>query len=203
MSFCRSILLLSLFLGLMITFSPNSQAAEHFTIAIQPLGKVDSKLIEHVKHEIQKVYKGELIVLSPVPLPKEAYYAPRNRYRAEKLALLFDGQSKQYSKIVVITDKDISTTKADIIDWGIFGYSLLGRRPAIVSTFRLAKAGKGKRFYERLAKLVYHELGHTFGVDHCPNVGCYMQDVKGKIAVVDNWKSFCSTCQNLLSKQLK
>ncbi|MES2659962.1 MAG: hypothetical protein V4689_15180 [Verrucomicrobiota bacterium] len=56
----------------------------------------------------------------------------------------------------------------------------------MVSTFRL-RAGKAgeKLFQARLVKVVNHELGHTFGLDHCPSAGCFMQAAGGKIATVD------------------
>jgi len=37
----------------------------------------------------------------------------------------------------------------------------------------------------RLVKVVNHELGHTFGVGHCPAAGCLMQDKRGKVSSVD------------------
>jgi archaemetzincin len=137
-------------------------------------------------------------------LPKEAYYAPRNRYRAEKLALYLANLDTKTTKVVGLTAKDISTTKGQFQDWGIFGFALLGQRPAVVSTFRLKKnQAQQKLFLERLGKVINHEIGHTFGLDHCPNATCIMEDAAGTIRTVDREKDFCPDCKAKLSGKLK
>jgi archaemetzincin len=103
---------------------------------------------------------------------------------------------KRFTKVIGLTVRDISTTKDDIEDWGIFGLGGLGGRACVVSTFRL-RAGKATDpvFQTRLVKVVNHELGHTFGLDHCPVTGCFMQDAGGRIATVDGESGKpCAAC---------
>jgi archaemetzincin len=184
--------------------APQLVLAQSLTIAIQPFGQFDAKLTEKVKQTILATYKVNVIILPTQELPKEAYYQPRNRYRAEKLALYLNKIDSKTTKILGLTVKDISTTKGEYVDWGILGLALLDRRPAIVSTFRMGK-GKAseKLFLERLGKVVNHEIGHTFGLDHCPNLTCIMEDAKGTIKTVDKEKDFCSDCKIKLSGKLK
>lgn len=156
-------------------------------IALQPLGKVPAAEIESAKKGILSLYAAKVAILPVVPLPKSAYYPPRERYKADKLLdYLATRTPAEYVKVIGLTTSDISTQKDEHADWGIFGLGQLGGRACVVSTFRL-RAGKAKEpvFLNRLVNVVNHELGHTFGRDHCPTAGCIMLDAGGKIATVD------------------
>ncbi|MGC4016322.1 MAG: hypothetical protein QM755_17630 [Luteolibacter sp.] len=172
-------------------------AAAEPSVAIQPLGKVPAAQIEKVKAGIRALYAVQVEVLPVKPLPTEAYHAPRDRYKADKLLdLLARDTDARFTKVVGLTTRDISTRKGDIPDWGIFGLGQLGGRACVVSTYRL-HAGKATEpvFQSRLSKVVVHELGHTFGLDHCPTPGCFMQDAGGKIATVDaETSTACPAC---------
>lgn len=174
-----------LFLSVMAMIAPLSAAEP--TIAIQPLGKMPAAQVEKVKAGILALYAMKVEVLPAKPLPKEAYYEPRERYKADKLLDLLDQETgADFTKVIGLTTQDISSRKGEIADWGIFGLGQLGGRACVVSTYRL-HAGKASEpvFQSRLAKVSIHELGHTFGLDHCPNTGCFMNDGAGKIATVD------------------
>jgi archaemetzincin len=138
--------------------------------------------------------------LAAVGLPKAAYYAPRQRYRAEKLLeFLRDSCRATFTKIVGITEVDISTTKGEYYDWGIFGLATIGGAACVVSSFRLKGKASAERFLTRLLGTVTHELGHTFGLLHCPTKGCVMEDAKGTVKTVDaSTGKFCAGCRKLL-----
>lgn len=167
------------------------------TVAIQPLGPVKQEDIARVTAGIRALYAVNVEVLPAKPMPKSAYYKPRDRYKAEGLlnALEVD-LDQRFTKIIGLTTRDISTSKDEVEDWGIFGLGELGGRSCVVSTFRL-RAGKATEpvFQARLVKVVNHELGHTFGLDHCPAADCLMQDAGGKIARVDGESGKpCAAC---------
>ncbi len=170
-------------------------------IAIQPLGPVKTEIIEQVSAGIRSLYSLEVVVLPERPLPKTAFYPPRNRYKAEDLIdLLAAGSPREISKIIALTRSDISVTTDEGKDWGIMGLGQLGGRACLVSTFRLRHGQPTEEvFLARLIKVVNHELGHTFGVDHCPTVGCLMQDKRGKVASVDGETGKpCANCTKRL-----
>lgn len=162
-------------------------AASELSVAIQPFGKVRVEQIERVRADVQAMYNVRVEVLPAKPLPDEAYYRPRDRYKADKLLdFLAREINASFAKVVGITERDISVRKEEIADWGIFGLGQLSGRACVVSTYRL-HAGKVTEavFKTRLGKVVVHELGHTFGLEHCPNAGCFMLDAGGRIATID------------------
>lgn len=162
-------------------------AESGISVAIQPLGKINSADIASVKTGIESLYAVTVEVLPEKPMPKNAYYAPRERYKASKLVDYLTSETPdRFDKVVGITTQDISATKSNVMDWGIFGLADFGERACVVSTFRLhAKNATEELFKTRLVKVVNHELGHTFGLEHCPIIGCMMQEGGGKIATVD------------------
>lgn len=172
------------------------------SVAIQPLGKVNAADIACVKVGIEALYAVIVEVLPEKPLPKTAYYAPRQRYRADKLLDYLTSETPdRFDKVVGIATQDISATKGAITDWGLFGLAELGERACVVSTFRL-RSGKATEplFQIRLVKVVNHELGHTFGLEHCPTMGCMMQEGGGKIATIDGEAGApCTACIRQMS----
>jgi archaemetzincin len=156
-------------------------------LALQPLGPVKAEEIKKVKSGIEMLYEVTVVVLPEKPLPRAAYFKPRDRYKADLLLEALEKQQPEaFAKIIGLTARDISVTNDEGYDWGIFGLGQLGGSACVVSTFRL-RAGKADDalFFARLVKVVNHEVGHTFGLDHCPQERCLMEDVRGKIATVD------------------
>lgn len=179
-------------------FAPFAFAAEALPkVAIQPLGKVRADSVEQLSKALKHLYAAEVVVLPPKELPASAFFRPRQRYRAEKLLDWLNGNTEAgYVKVIGITEADISTTKGEAVDWGIFGLGLLGGRPCVVSTFRLGREVPRAKMLERLGKVAGHEVGHTFGLDHCPVEGCLMRDAEGKVATVDGeGGELCEACR--------
>ena len=166
-------------------------------IAIQPFTGFPEKLTNLLASKIKVYYKAKVVVLNPINLPSSAYYAPHARYRADTLiAILKKTKPATCKYIIGLTTKDISCTKGDIPDWGIFG---LGYRPgpsSVVSTFRYKKGVSEQVFHDRFLKICLHEIGHNLGLAHCKSPGCMMNDAKGKISTVDNAKmDLCNNCK--------
>jgi archaemetzincin len=190
------------------TIGVNVTHSRGLLVAFQPLGEVDSAVIACAVSGIAEAYDSSIIaraiVLPRAGLPSSAYYRPGGRYRAEKLLdYLNDSTDTRFDRVVGLTMQDISTTKGEYDDWGIFGLGSLAGRACVISTHRL---GRGKvsedRFRERFVKVVNHEIGHTLGLDHCPTPGCLMEDAEGTIKTVDQESGEpCEACRRKMVVQ--
>lgn len=175
--------------------------SETLVIEIQPLGDVPKGYISGINTALKSTFVCDTVVLKQRELPHETWYAHRNRYRADKLLPILAKWCKK-DKIIGITTKDISTTKENIYDWGIFGLGQLSGNACIVSSFRLGTSSS--LIIKRLSKISVHEVGHTLGLSHCLTKGCIMSDANGKISTVDNEEDKpCKLCKSKLGSRAK
>ena len=168
-------------------------------VAIQPLGPVPDEELQAVADALRELYGFETRILEEVALPAEAWYEPRQRYRAEKLLEFLDGRLPEgWDRIAGVTTKDISTTKGAIEDWGILGLADLPGSSAVFSTFRCRRRVHDVPAIERLRRVAVHEVGHTIGLPHCPTYGCFLEDAGGKAETIDRETFLCDVCRERL-----
>ncbi len=171
---------------------------------VQQLGACSQKNsgTDQVVAALRAFYAMEVRVRPCEALPKEAYYPARKRYRAEKLLThLNQTMPKDGWRILGLTDVDISTSKGAVADWGIMGLGELPGTATVISSFRCRKKARNPGHATvRLAKVAVHEIGHTLGLDHCPTVGCLMEDAMGKVVTTDRERDFCAHCRALAKR---
>ena len=81
----------------------------------------------------------------------------------------------------------------------VFGEAQVNNPCAVVSSYRLRQEVYGlppdeDLLRERLVKEVLHELGHTFGLTHCPSWQCVMHASHTVEAVDVKPSQFCRSC---------
>ncbi len=169
------------------------------TIAILPFNDVNGNLIADLKSNIQKQLTADVFILNSTALPTTAFYKPRQRYIADSLLeFLKKSNLNKYEKIIGVTTKDISTRKGDIENWGILGLGSCPGEACVISSFRAGKNKvSDKIFLRRMTSLALHELGHTYGLQHCSTLVCLMKDAEGKMNL-DDGDTYCEKCKDYL-----
>lgn len=175
------------------------------SICIIPIGKYNKGILDCVCKGISYFYGISAKVLDDAIMPSRAWYEPRKRYRAEVILDFLNEIGSLHPECNILlgfTSHDISTTKGENYDYGIFGLGEVNGKSAVVSSYRLTRnVGKDKGI-RRVIKVVNHEIGHVLGLHHCPIKGCNMNDAKGTIVTVDKESGvLCSLCRKKVQEK--
>lgn len=181
------------------------------TIGIIPYKGINQKNVVMLQQAIERYYGVNVKLLNSHPLPKSAFVNTKSpRYRADSLIKIQERTiPKNVDYILGLTENDISTTKREkdgsikkpasrYSDFGIMGLAYCPGNSCVVSDFRLKHKNKEIHF-GRFKKVVIHELGHNFGLPHCPNKKCVMTDAVESIKTIDNANpDLCNACKSKL-----
>jgi archaemetzincin len=88
----------------------------------------------------------------------------------------------------------------------VFGQASLTRDVAVIYLPRLRQEFYGLSadtsiFIERVLKEATHEVGHAFGLDHCPKQSCVMHFSNSLVETDRKAKDFCNICRNKLHQK--
>jgi archaemetzincin len=186
-------------------FLPRTSEAE-MLFAVQPLDSVPEATVNVVKRGIETMFGVKVHVLPRLTgIVDTAPGFGSRGYAVEKFLPWMDARTPAtYHKIVAVTKRAlIATTERDLRK-SIAGYGLIGQRPCVLTTTKLLKPGTtAALFQKRTVKVANHELGHTFGLDHCRYENCLMADMKRTLKTLDRrGGEFCSTCRRKLQMLL-
>lgn len=153
--------------------------------------------VQQLQNDINSFYSINVQVKYD-KMPEQAYYKPRNRYRADSI-LNYLSRKYPNKRVIALTSYDISTTSNGYADWGVFGLGSLSENVCITSTYRL----KNKNLAERLLKVMLHEVGHSYGLPHCTSGHpCFMHECTNHTAAFIDKEPMimCDVCKR---KKLK
>lgn len=165
------------------------------TIEIIPIGDISGDVLERVASIVKDKFGLKVGLDKAIPVPKSTFSPTRNQYDGSAiLAALRDLQASKTGKLLGIIDEDIFATGLNYV----FGQAILGGCCAIISLSRLRQGTEGaageELFLERVEKEAIHELGHAFGLRHCPNPRCVMY-FSSNLADTDRKSvDFCQEC---------
>jgi archaemetzincin len=143
------------------------------------LASVGEGLDEDVQVELRRVlawvFEAEILTVPGIPLPPSAYDRSRGQYHATPiLRQLARVKPRQTERLLGVADVDLYVPELNFV----FGEADADRGAAIFSLARLRQHGSDPRaralFLKRAATEAIHELGHTYGLDHCTSSRCVM-----------------------------
>jgi archaemetzincin len=174
------------------------------SICLQWIGKsqADGGILDAVKDHLEWAFEMPVRIRKVEAKPSDAFDAARGQYSSTKiLRWLLQDVPAPARKILAITDVDLYIPVLTFV----FGEAQVGGQGAVVSTARLRMdlprfPSPASRFLARLLKECVHELGHTFGLIHCPVSRCVMSRSNTILEVDAKRSDLCKTCRSLLKE---
>ena len=138
------------------------------------VGEVPPEVVAFLLREIPEILPIHVSCVLSAEIPSWAYNSHRDQYRASNV-LAYVSKFAKDCKALGVMDIDLYEEGLNFV----FGEAYCPGYAAIISLFRLRPQFYGeepdeKLFLERALKEALHEMGHTYGLDHCPNRKCVM-----------------------------
>ena len=169
-------------------------------IKLVPIRISDKTIISNLEQKISQ-YLG--LDVMTIDMEFDATYAhdpSRDQYNSSEILLgLKHLMTSGTHKVIAVTELDLFIPILTFV----FGEAQLNGRFAVVSTFRLRPEYYGlprddALVGERLLKETIHELGHTFGLRHCPDYNCVLHASTFVDEIDLKTSNFCPDCQEKL-----
>jgi len=162
-----------------------------------PVGPVEREPLEFLRLILPETF-GLEFRLHGEPLSADPCHDPlRRQWNAGTLLQEIDeiGRRAGAARVLGVTSFDLFIPILTFV----FGLAQLGSRSAVVSLHRLWPEFYGAPadrdlLLRRLEKEVVHELGHTFGLRHCPDHACVMHYGNTVDQIDLKEAAFCPLC---------
>ena len=176
------------------------------TIEIVPVGDVAANILQQLPQKIAERFPGRQIGIATQGLayPDYAFAPRRKQYQAGPILEKLSRFGPHAQRILGVADLDLFSPGLNFI----FGQAQAGGPTAIIALARLRPEFWGQppnqqRLQERTIKEAIHELGHTYGLEHCRFPTCVMY-FSNMLEETDRKSDhFCPRHQAQLSRALK
>ncbi len=169
-------------------------------ISLMPVGRVDPTLLEPLAEGLTQRLRVACSI-QPDGLEAEfAFNALRRQYHStEILKKILHKPTSETWKVLGVTEMDLYIPVLTFV----FGEAQLSDGGALVSAHRLRQEFYGlptdpELLHQRLLKEALHELGHTYGLRHCPDYTCVMSSSNGVERIDLKGADFCPNCVKLI-----
>ena len=169
-------------------------------IRILPFPAIDGALVDYLAQNLVVAFSQEVSLTQGPTEISFAYSPPRRQYFADAILASFRQVClKKGEWLLAILDQDIYTTNLRYL----FGLADPEGRCCLISLCRLrepARDGWGRpasvaRLRQRALTEAIHELGHLFGLAHCPRSTCVMFFSNSLADTDRKGTAFCSQCR--------
>ena len=151
-------------------------------------------LIEPLAGELAETFRVEVELGPPAFDPEVAFDSSRGQYNSRILLAQLLRQSRG-ARVLGVTNVDLFIPVLTYV----FGEAQLDGPASVVSSHRLDNRLYGlpdnrHLMFERLVKEAVHELGHTYGLVHCPDGRCVMASSTYVEEIDLKSEHFCDRC---------
>jgi archaemetzincin len=168
-------------------------------IVIVAVGRVDKEAIESLKNDLSRIFNRQVFIGKEMPEPDYAFNRKRNQYLSTAIlnALMDQKEYAVYERVLGIVDHDLYVPELNFV------FGTASEKVAVISLTRLKQEFYGLPenrglFYKRTLTEAVHELGHTYGLDHCRNPRCVMFFSNSLIDTDRKSPEFCPECKSKL-----
>lgn len=167
-------------------------------IVLVPLGEIESRILRHLAEGLEKTFGRGVEVRKAISLSDEAFNPGRGQYSSTFILAELHKQadSGKQGRVLAVVDVDLYAEGLNFV----FGEAELGGQFALISGARLRQSFYGLKedeslFLARALKEAVHELGHAFGLSHCPDPDCVMFFSNSLLDTDKKSASFCKVCR--------
>lgn len=165
-------------------------------ILLQPFGDTGHAIIAELKACLVKAFGCPIGINDPIAVPQEAFNPDRKQYLSDILLDKLRALPHINGKLLGVTEVDLFTEGLNFV----FGQADSAAGVAIISLCLLRQEHYGlpadtQLLIDRALKEAVHELGHTFGMGHCPDGTCVMHFSNSLFDTDYKKNYFCNNCR--------
>jgi archaemetzincin len=178
--------------------------ARKLAIVLAPIGDVPTDLLEQIAGQLTGIFNLACPVAAMIPKATRAYDGRRGQYLGDRiLAMLARLDMPDAERVLGVIDADCYAPGLNFI----FGQASIHGRDAFIALPRLRPSFYGLPdnevlFSERTLKEAVHELGHTYGLKHCPDRRCVMHFSNSLYDTDVKSQQFCRRCRARLDQAM-
>jgi archaemetzincin len=173
-------------------------------IQLIPIGQTERSVLERLVQPLREIYLKLVRIDEAWDLPEDTFDTVRRQYSARHILERMPLPDGGDDKLLGIVEVDLFAPQLNYV----FGQAEMSGKRSVISLVRLRPEFHGKTpddelFIHRALKEAVHELGHTFGLEHCPEVTCVMHFSNGLSDTDKKDHGFCKTCRTILFSEIK